>query len=126
MTRNRVLFISLAVGLVFSAAAARAAGDAANGEKVFAKCKACHTVEAGKNKIGPSLHGVIGRKAGSLEGYKYSDAMKESGITWDAASLHAYLAAPKKEVPGGKMMFVGLPDEQDRQDVIAYLKEASK
>ena len=84
------------------------------------------TFEAGKNKVGPSLHGIIGRKAGSIEGFSYSDAMKNSGLTWDEATLDTYLTNPKKEVPGNKMAFPGLPKEDDRQNVIAYLKEASQ
>ena len=101
---------------------ARADGDAANGEKIFAKCKACHTVEAGKNKVGPSLAGVVGRKSGMAPGFNYSDAMKNAGLTWDEATLNTYLTNPRKLVPGTKMAFPGLPQEQDRLDVIAYLK----
>jgi cytochrome c len=115
------------VGLkVLAAAAAHADGDAAKGKKVFAKCMACHTLEAGKNKVGPSLHGIIGRKAGSVEGFSYSDAMKNSGLTWDEATLDTYLTNPKKEVAGNKMAFPGLPKPEDRANVIAYLKEASQ
>jgi cytochrome c len=112
--------------VLFGGHAALAEGDAAAGEKVFRKCKACHSVEAGKNKVGPSLHGVIGRDAGTEEGFKYSDAMKESGIVWDEETLDAYLKKPKELVPGTRMAFPGLKDEQDRLDVIAYLKEASQ
>lgn len=112
--------------VLFGSHAALADGDAAAGEKVFRKCKACHSVEAGKNKVGPSLHGVIGRDAGTEEGFKYSDAMKESGIVWDEETLDAYLKKPKELVPGTRMAFPGLKDEQDRLDVIAYLKEASQ
>src|SRR5215470_434279 len=114
--------LSLASIVVLFAGSALADGDAANGEKIFAKCKACHTVEAGKNKVGPSLAGVVGRKAGMAEGFNYSDAMKNSGLTWDEATLNTYLTSPKKLVPGTKMAFPGLPNEQDRLDVIAYLK----
>jgi cytochrome c len=100
------------------------AGDAAKGKKVFAKCMACHTLEAGKNKVGPSLHGVVGRKSGSIEGFSYSDAMKNANLTWDEATLDKYLTNPKAEVPGNKMAFPGLPKAEDRANVIAYLKEA--
>ena len=106
--------------------AALADGDAAAGEKVFRKCKACHAVEAGKNKVGPSLHGVFGRTAGTEEGFKYSDAMKESGIVWSEETLDVYLTKPKDMVPGTRMAFPGLKDEQDRADIIAYLKEATQ
>jgi cytochrome c len=116
--------------LTFTAVAALsgpafADGDAAAGEKVFNKCKACHTVEAGKNKVGPSLHAIIGRAPASVEGFNYSKAMKEfaSGHTWDEETLNQYLEAPKKMVPGTKMAFVGLKKEDDREDVIAYLKQ---
>lgn len=106
--------------------AALADGDAAAGEKVFRKCKACHALEAGKNKVGPSLHGVFGRTAGTEEGFKYSDAMKESGIVWSEETLDVYLTKPKDMVPGTRMAFPGLKKEQDRADVIAYLKEATQ
>lgn len=104
---------------------AQAAGDAAKGKKVFVKCMACHTTEAGKNKVGPSLHGVVGRKSGSLPDFTYSDAMKNSNLTWDEATLDKYLTNPKAEVPGNKMAFPGLPKPEDRANVIAFLKEAS-
>ena len=104
---------------------AQAAGDAVKGKKVFAKCMACHALEAGKNKVGPSLHGIIGRKSGSAEAFTYSDAMKNSNLTWDEATLDKYLTNPKTEVPGNKMAFPGLPKPEDRANVIAYLKEAS-
>ncbi len=101
-----------------------AEGDPAKGMQIFKKCQVCHSIEAGVNKIGPSLHGVYGRKAGTLDGYNYTDAMKNSGFTWDEASLNTYLTNPRKVVPGTRMVFVGLPKEQDRLDVIAYLKQA--
>lgn len=102
--------------------AALADGDAAAGKKVFNKCKVCHSLAEGENKIGPSLAGVVGRAAGTVEGFKYSDAMKESGLTWDEATLDQYLADPKGFVPGNKMAFVGLKKEDDRENVIAYIE----
>ncbi|MCR6631083.1 MAG: cytochrome c family protein [Magnetospirillum sp.] len=102
---------------------AQAAGDAAAGEKVFNQCKACHTVQAGQNRVGPSLHGVVGRKAGSVEGFNYSPAMKNSGITWTAETLDKYLAEPKTVVVGNKMAFAGLKKPEDRANVIAYLEQ---
>lgn len=104
------------------ASPAMADGDAAAGEKVFKKCKACHTLEEGKNKVGPSLHGVTGRAAGTLEGFKYSKAMTESGLTWDDETLAKFLTKPKALVPKTRMSFAGLKKEDDIENVIAYLK----
>ena len=97
------------------------AGDAAKGAKLFAQCKICHSVEPGKNGLGPSLHDVVGRKAGTEAGFTYSPAMKNSGLTWTDAELTEYLRAPMKLVPGTKMAFAGIANEKDRADVIAYL-----
>lgn len=101
---------------------AHANGDPAKGEKVFSgECSDCHSVIAGKNKKGPSLNGVNGRKAATVAGFAYSDAMKASDITWNPEKIDAYITRPKKVVPGGKMKYDGLDDEKDRADVIAYL-----
>lgn len=108
--------------LLLGAGAAKAEGDAAAGEKVFNKCRACHNAEEEQNKIGPHLVGVFGREAGALEDYRYSSAMKESGITWDEETLGAYLADPRSYIPGTKMAFAGLKQEQEVADVIAYLQ----
>jgi nitrite reductase (NO-forming) len=104
-----------------AAAAATGAGDAAAGRLVFRKCQACHSMDAGKNMLGPSLAGIMGRKAGAEAGYNYSPAMKQAGIVWDGKTLDAYLADPQKAVPGNKMPFPGLKTDHDRADVIAYL-----
>ncbi|MGE5504794.1 MAG: c-type cytochrome [Actinomycetota bacterium] len=102
-------------------------GDAEKGEKVFNQCKACHSVKAGENKVGPSLHGVVGRKSGTAPGFNYSDAMKKADLTWDEATLDKYLTDPKATVPGNKMAFAGLKNPDDRKNVIAYLaKEGSE
>ena len=103
--------------------AALPAGDAAVGENVFKKCKACHSVEAGKNGTGPSLAGIIGKSAGTVEGFKYSQAMAESGLTWDEATLAAFLANPKAVVAKTKMSFAGLKKEDEIANVIAYLAQ---
>jgi cytochrome c len=123
---RQVLFGSLVLAgsITLLASHAQAAGDAAAGKILFTqKCGLCHSVEQGKNKIGPSLYGVVGRKAGSLDGYTYSDAMKNANRTWDAATLDDYLTSPRQKIPGIKMIFAGLPEETDRQNVIAYLSE---
>ena len=94
------------------------------GETLFKKnCAICHTLEAGKNKIGPSLAGVVGRKAGSVPGFAYSAANKNSGDIWDAQTLDTYLADPRKFMPGTKMVFAGLKTPEDRKALIEYLKE---
>jgi cytochrome c len=98
------------------------AQDAEAGKKVFVKCAPCHSIGPGaKNKVGPEQNGLIGRKAGSVEGFNYSEAMKNSGITWDEAQLDEYITDPKKKVPGNKMVFPGVKDELQRGDLIAYL-----
>jgi cytochrome c len=102
-------------------AAAPAPGDAAHGAIVFKQCLVCHTNEEGKNKIGPSLWGVVGRHSASIANFQYSTAMKNADKTWDDATLNTYLTKPQAMVPGTKMTFPGLPKEQDRADVIAYL-----
>ena len=125
---KKAVFAALASAVLFAApaltTAANAAGDAAAGEKVFNQCKACHDVEKGVNKVGPTLKGVIGRKAASVADYKYSAAMTkkgEEGVVWDEATLTAYLPNPKAYVPGTKMGFGGLKKPDDVANVIAYL-----
>lgn len=97
-------------------------GDAAKGEAVFIQCKTCHEVTAGVNKIGPSLAGIVGRKASTIPGYQYSPANHNSGITWTPEKLFQYLENPQRVVPGTKMAFAGIPDPQKRADLIAYLQ----
>ena len=105
-------------------ASAQEAGDAAAGEKVFARCKICHQIgEGAKNAVGPELNGVVGRKAGTVEGYSYSAANKDSGIVWTDDKLREYLKNPRGVVPGTKMIFPGLTSEKDLDNVIAYLKQ---
>jgi cytochrome c len=101
-------------------------GDPVAGERIFTRCRSCHTTEEGAPDLtGPNLWGVYGRKAGSKAGYVYSDGMKTQGYAWDAAHLDKWLERPAAVVPGTKMAFVGLPSDQDRKDVIAYLKVAT-
>jgi cytochrome c len=100
------------------------AQDAAAGEKVFAQCRACHQVgPTAKNAVGPVLNGLFGRKAGTVEGYNYSPANKNSGITWDEGTFSEYIKDPKAKIPGTKMIYAGLKDEQRIKDLIAYLKQ---
>ena len=97
--------------------------DIDNGKAKFAMCRSCHTiVEGGANLTGPNLHGVFGRKAGALDNYKYSEAVKNAGFVWDAEHLDKWLAEPRTFLPGTKMTFAGLKDEKDRIDLIAFLK----
>ena len=120
----KVKVIGIAMVALVASVGAAAAQDAAAGEKVFAKCKICHQVgEGAKNAVGPVLNGVVGRKAGSEEGYNYSTANKGSGLTWDDATLKQYLKNPRAMVPGTKMIFPGISSEKDIDDVIAYLKQ---
>lgn len=97
------------------------AGDAAAGKLVFAQCRTCHVTDAGVNKTGPSLNGIIGRTAGSVPGFNYSPAHKATGVTWTKEKLFQYLEKPQRIVPKTKMIFAGLPDAQKRADLIAYL-----
>ncbi|MFA7305291.1 MAG: cytochrome c family protein [Hyphomicrobium sp.] len=110
----------LAAAMITAVPVAAVAADADAGKTVFNKCKACHQVD--KNAVGPHLGGIVGRKAGSLEDYKYSDALKKSGITWDEAALDKWLQGPAKDVPGTKMIFAGIKEHEDRENLIAYLK----
>ncbi|MBV8534849.1 MAG: cytochrome c family protein [Alphaproteobacteria bacterium] len=122
---TRVLLVAgIAALTVMSAGLARAAGDAAEGKKVFTRvCGACHTDQAeGPKKLGPTLFGVVGRKAGTVEGFRYSTANKNSGITWTPEVLDEYLKDPKAKVPGTIMAFAGLKNDTERQNVIAYLE----
>jgi cytochrome c len=99
------------------------AQDVSAGEKVFLKCKVCHQLgENAKNAIGPVLNGIVGRKSGTLTGFAFSEAAKKFDHTWDEATLAEYLKNPKAKMPGNKMVFPGLPKEEDIQNVIAYLK----
>lgn len=104
------------------ASGAAMSGDTARGQTVFKKCQQCHSAVEGKNGTGPSLYGIVGRAAGSIPNFRYSDANKTSGITWTEQEMFVYLENPKKRIPKTIMAFVGLPKAQDRADVIAFLK----
>lgn len=124
MTKLTILAAVFAA-LALSAGNASAA-DAAKGKKVYNKCKACHALKAGKNKVGPTLHGLFGRKAATVPNFKYSKAMKASGVTWDEESLRAYLKKPRKFIKGTRMAFAGIKKKKQMDDLVAYLKEATK
>ena len=113
-----VIFIAFPQGIF--------AQDRARGQKLFDECRACHASERGVHGIGPSLYGVFGRKAGALEDFRYSPAMRRSGITWTPQTMDAFIADPQKAVPGNRAPFSGIPDARDRADLIAYLREAFK
>jgi cytochrome c len=122
-TSMKSIVFALALGTSPLMCGGALAQDADAGGKVFVKCKACHQIgENAKNMIGPVLTGVVGRPAGTYPGYNYSDANKNSGITWDEATLKVYLKNPRARVPGTKMTFPGLSSDDDINNVIAYLK----
>ncbi|HEY1259020.1 MAG TPA: cytochrome c family protein [Stellaceae bacterium] len=112
----------LSILLLFGAVAPGLAADVEAGKVVFKKCALCHTNEKGKNKVGPSLFGIVGRKSASLTNYNYSDAMKKFDHVWTPELLNTYLTDPHAEVPGTKMIFPGLKDAADRANVITYLE----
>ena len=112
--------------LLFMTPRPGAAADIAAGQALFNRCKICHSLEAGKNMVGPSLHGLFGRKAGTSDGFTFSEAMKESGIVWGDDTLTKYLHDPKQVVPGGKMAFPGIKDDQQIADLLAYLHQATQ
>jgi cytochrome c2 len=107
-------------------AAARADGDPTRGEQRFVDCAACHAPQPGIANVGPSLQGVFGRKAGTLADFRYSPALKRSGITWTPESLDTFLADPQKAVPNNRMPYAGMPDAADRADLIAFLLKTAK
>lgn len=101
-------------------------GDLARGEVRFQECAACHKLDVGVNGLGPSLHGIFERKAGELADFRYSPALKRSGIVWSPQTLEAYLTDPQALVPGNRMPYAGMADPRDRADLIAYLVKVSK
>jgi cytochrome c len=115
------LFLALAAGTVFAMSSLAQAADVEAGKTTFNKCKACHSEKAGENKIGPSLFGVVGRPSASIAGFKYSDAVSNLKITWTPENLDKWLTKPSEMAKGTKMIFPGLPNQADRDNVIAYL-----
>jgi len=113
----------LALALLL-AGAASAEGDPAKGEQIYHRCQGCHSID--RNRVGPMHKGLFGRTAGTVPGFNYSDAMKNSGIVWSEQTLDQFLQGPRKMVPGTKMTYAGVPDPQERADLIAYLKQATK
>lgn len=128
---NRIATISFSLPIIglFMALGSARAQDQEAGQRVFNQCRACHTVDqGGRNGVGPNLHGFIDRRAASVEGFRYSPAMRqraEAGLTWDEATLRAYLTQPREVVPAGSMAFVGLRNPQQLNDLIAYLRQAT-
>src|SRR6202040_117463 len=120
--RFAISCLALGILLLLAAVSPGSAADVETGKAAFKKCALCHTTDAGKNKIGPSLFGVVGRKAGSVDNFNYSEAMKKFEHTWNPETLDSYLADPRAVVPGTKMIFPGIKDEAERDDVIAYLE----
>ena len=116
----------LVIAAVSVLATGVAQADAKRGEKLFEECRACHALEPGASSVGPDLHGVIGRKAGAREDFRYSPALKKSGITWSRQTLDAYVADPQKAVPANRMPYGGMPEAKDRADLIDYVEAAFK
>lgn len=100
-------------------------GDADRGKRLFVQCQACHSVQEGRNGIGPTLYDIVGRQAGSIEGVRYSDANAQADIEWTEDALFAFMENPRDYMPGTRMVFVGVKREQDRADIVAYLKSVS-
>ena len=121
---TKLIFGALTILTAIATAPAAMAQDAAAGKSSFNKCLACHAIgEGAKNKVGPELNGLNGRKSGTAPDYNYSDANKNSGITWDEATFKEYIKDPKAKIPGTKMIYAGLKDEQRINDLLAYLKQ---
>jgi cytochrome c2 len=121
-----ILKPALALLAMFIAGPALAEPDPDAGKTVFKKCRACHTVKAGKNKVGPTLYKIVGAPSAAVPDFRYSSALSEAGLIWDKDTLAAFLAEPKKIVPGNKMSFPGLKTEADIENLIAYILDESQ
>jgi cytochrome c len=122
--RLRAAVGALAMSALLASSALSATGDPTHGAQIYQRCQLCHSIE--HDLVGPRHLGLFGRKAGSIAGYPYSAAMRNSGIIWSEETLNRFLSGPQAYVPGTRMTFTGLPNEQDRADVIAYLKDATR
>jgi cytochrome c len=124
--KARTIAAATAAAAALAAGAARAQADARHGEKLFEECRACHSGERGVNGVGPSLYGLFGRRAASLEDFRYSPALRRSGITWTPQALDTYIADPQKAVPANRMPYAGMPEARDRADLILYMQQSFK
>jgi cytochrome c len=122
MKRTTLMLLAAAGALAVGVAHA----DAKRGEKLFEECRACHAVERGASGVGPSLYGVFGRQAGALDDFRYSTALKKSGIAWSRQTLDAYIMDPQKAVPANRMPYAGMPESRDRTDLLDYMQQAFK
>jgi len=126
MTCKKLLLSCALTLLAVHGAASAQQGDVKRGEKAFENCRACHASDGASNEVGPALRGVFGRKAGEREDFRYSPALKRSGITWTAQTMDAFIADPQKIVPANRMPFGGIPDPKERADLIAYMQQTFK
>jgi cytochrome c len=125
-TSKAVRAVLAAEFTLMSIATLAAQADPKHGEKLFEECRTCHSADPGVHGVGPSLAGVVGRKAGALDDFRYSPAMKRSSLTWDAKTLDAFLADPQQVIPANRMPYSGLPDAKARADLIEYLRQGAK
>lgn len=119
-------FALAAAGGAMAQSAGSAAGDPVRGKSVYARCAACHDLNTGATRLGPSLKGVVGRTSGTMPNFNYSQALKDKAVVWDATSLDAFLSGPSKYVPGNRMAFPPLANPQDRADLIAFLQQSAR
>ena len=125
MTGAATRALALSAALILAGSAAHAQ-DAARGEKLYEDCAACHPLEPGVHGIGPTLASIVGRKAGSYADYRYSAALRHSGLTWTAEALDTFVGDPQAAVPANRMPYAGMPDAKDRADLLAYLRKTAK